>query len=1082
MLSIGKLTGGARSAAYYEQSVASGREDYYAGRGEAQGRWVGTGAVALGLSGEVQPGQLERLLVAGEDPATGLELRAAGRRGRPATVQGFDLTFSAPKSVSVLYAAGDERVRRAVVCAHEAAVRDALAYMERQAVQVRRGANGVLVEHASAGLIAGAYRHRTSRAGDPQLHTHVVAANLARGADGRWTALHAAPLYAHAKTGGYLYQASLRDQLTRELSVEWTPVRNGAAEIAGIAPSVLEHFSQRRREILDAMAERGTHSAGGARAAALDTRRAKDYRVRESTIYERWRARAAEHGMDTERLAAVLGREVDRRVDADAAAAFMTGAAGLTAHASTFTRREGIQAWCEHHQHGAPVASIEALTDRWLSSPLAVQVDGELSVAPQDVTATRPGATVASVEARYSTPDMLATENALVERAELGRNAGSGVASEAAVAAALAQRPTIRDEQAAMVHQLTRSGDRIDAVRGLAGTGKTFALDAAADAWRNSGLPVAGVALSGKAADVLRDETGMHTCTIAQLLTDDERLGGQALAHGQVLIVDEAGMVGTRTMARLAEMVERVDGKLVLVGDDHQLSEIDAGGAFRRLVELQQGVELTHVTRQRDDRTIAELRAVREGRADDALRSMQERGNLILGSTAEEARDLMVRDWLKGHAAATADGPAFMVAKRNDDVRDLNQRARQALLERGDLGDDVLELGGREYRVGERVITGRNDRSIGVRNGTTGTVTEIDLPARRLHLRTDRGHDLAIPFDYAAQRTPSGRPQLDYAYAITVHRAQGDTWGRAYYLGGEDSYRQETYTALSRPRHAARFFATIPDVQDQLVLGGDPSKDLAPLIRALQRDQRQTMAIEALDTGTLHATPDERLQAEAQVLRNLTGERPAVALVALDRIDVELDHARGALDAAERRVEDRRTAQERRSWRDRSSGEPAVAEAQHALADARERVATLASQRAGIIQRAGDPAPWLLAHRDDVQRLHAIETELARRQGLRARLAVRAVTIDPPAHITNAIGERPCDPAGAAVWDQAAHHIERYRQGHGKDLSGHTTGLGSPPHEPDARRAWYFHHRGVERCLRELRERDARDVSLTPER
>jgi len=207
---------------------------------------------------------LETLLVEARHPRSGQLLRARGGT----TVQGLDLTLSAPTSVSVLVAVGDDKVRRAIVQGHEAAVRDALGYLEREAVQVRRGTGGAIKEHAGS-LIAGAYRHRTSRAGDPQLHTHVVAANLAQGADGRWTALHAAPLYTHAKTAGYLYQSALRDYLTRSLGVEWTPVVKGAAEIVGIPRETPEHFSQRRVAILNALNERGLTSAAAAQAAAL---------------------------------------------------------------------------------------------------------------------------------------------------------------------------------------------------------------------------------------------------------------------------------------------------------------------------------------------------------------------------------------------------------------------------------------------------------------------------------------------------------------------------------------------------------------------------------------------------------------------------------------------------------------------------------------------------------------------------------------------------------------------------------------------------------------------------------------------
>jgi ATP-dependent exoDNAse (exonuclease V) alpha subunit len=295
-------------------------------------------------------------------------------------------------------------------------------------------------------------------------------------------------------------------------------------------------------------------------------------------------------------------------------------------------------------------------------------------------------------------------------------------------------------------------------------------------------------------------------------------------------------MVGTRDLTRLADLVDRALGKLVLVGDTEQLSEIDAGGAFRALVAAQDGVELTEVTRQRDPAARRQLELIRAGEGDAALSAMRDAGNLVLSPTAEHTRATIVADRHCSHQRARTDGPAFMVAKRNADVRDLNHRARDILLDDGQLGDHAVVLGGRELREGERVVAGVNNRHVGVRNGTTGTLQHIDRDSQTLHVRTDRGADLAIPFDYAQGRTERGRPHIDYAYALTVHRAQGDTWGAAHYLGGEDTYRQEAYTALSRARHTLRFYATT-DTRDS-----EPT-----LARALQRDNAKTLALEALN-------------------------------------------------------------------------------------------------------------------------------------------------------------------------------------------------------------------------------------------
>ena len=237
--------------------------------------------------GECSPG---RIL------SDGRELRSSSSR---ASVAGFDLTFSAPKSVSVLFGIGELELQERVRAAHDIAVLQAVGYLERNAAAVRRGHGGVIVEQAP-GLVAAAFRHRTSRAGDPQLHTHVLVANLGRGLDGRWSALDGRRLYAHARTASFVYQAVLRGELTRTLGVEWSPVRKGIAEVVGVPRAVMKAFSRRRAEIDAALEARGTSGARAAEAAALATRAVKS-KVDAGELVDEWRVRAAELGFGERR-------------------------------------------------------------------------------------------------------------------------------------------------------------------------------------------------------------------------------------------------------------------------------------------------------------------------------------------------------------------------------------------------------------------------------------------------------------------------------------------------------------------------------------------------------------------------------------------------------------------------------------------------------------------------------------------------------------------------------------------------------------------------------------------------------------
>lgn len=371
MLNIGKL--GASGADYYVDSVAADEHDYYTGSGEAPGYWLGGAAADLGLSGVVDAADLARLLAA-VDPSSGEALRSG--RGGP-TVPGFDLTFRAPKSVSLLWGLADPDLARQVRDAHDAAVAQALGYLQTQCSWSRRGAGGAQRVRARE-LVAAAFRHRSSRADDPLLHTHVVVANTVQTIDdGRWRTLDAARLYTNAKTGGYLYQAALRDELTRRLGVAWGPVVNGAADLDGVDRTLIEAFSQRRAEILDLLAERGETSPRAAQAATLHSRRAKPSGVDYACLHRRWRERAAALGWPSDHAAQLLGRQAVIFPDAgrqQAVLAELGSPAGLTARTSTFTRRDVIQAWAQRLPTGASVGDVLALAEAALAADAGVAI------------------------------------------------------------------------------------------------------------------------------------------------------------------------------------------------------------------------------------------------------------------------------------------------------------------------------------------------------------------------------------------------------------------------------------------------------------------------------------------------------------------------------------------------------------------------------------------------------------------------------------------------------------------------------------------------------------------------------------
>ena len=819
MLNIGKL--GAGRADYY-LSLAAGAEDYYTGHGQPPGRWFGHGAAILGLDGVVAPDDLTAVL-------EGVVPGSASRLTR-AKVPGFDLTFRAPKSVSLLYGLGDaDTVTSAVVDAHEAAVDAAIGYLERTACGTRRRVDGEITRFGGEGFVAAGFRHQTSRAGDPTLHTHVLVANMTRTSDGRWGALDGRQIYEHSLTAGYLYQAQLRAELTRRLGVEWGPITKGCADVAGIPDAVIGEFSQRRAEILERMEERGQWSAKAAQAATLDTRRGKDHGVDSTQLRADWAERAVGVGFGPDEVADLLDRCVARDPTwGDLGAMFteLAGPEGLTKHDSTYTMRDVIRAVAARMPEGADVAAIEDLADVFVFASRAVE------------------AGVVKGARAWTTQELLDTERRVITGV-IGRvGERTGVADRAAVAAALATRPTISDEQADMVADLCLSGNGADVVVGAAGTGKTFALAAAREAWERSGFTVHGAALSARAAAELQEGSGIGSVTLARLLAGVET-GRLGLDDRSVVVVDEAGMVGTRTLDRLHRSTKFAGAKLVLVGDPEQLPEIEAGGAFRALTERLDAIRLVENRRQVEQWERWALNDLRSGRVGEAVAAYDDRQRIAVVDDPDSLRQAVVEDWYESHRAGEQ---ALMVAAHRSEVRDLNERARELLDADGRLGPTRLVVGRQEFAEGDRVMAvGRNHYDLDILNGDLGTIERIDRSTRGATFRCDRDGELRT---MPADRIEAG--DLDHGYARTNHKAQGATVDRTFILGDDgDLDRQAAYTALSRGRLENRLYVVAPDASSADLEPDARARSESAVERELTRDRSRRLADELL----LHLPP-----------------------------------------------------------------------------------------------------------------------------------------------------------------------------------------------------------------------------------
>ena len=1080
-------------ADYYVREVARDHEEYLSGHGESPGQYLGKGSAALGKHGVCSEEEFRRLF-AWQHPDTGQQL---GRAPRSDAMPAWDLVLRPVKDVAILYGLGDQHTSRAARHAHDVGVREAVAYLDGQ-VGTRRGRGGA--EHVcGAGLVVVGFTHRVSRAGDPLPHDHLIIINRTQGPDGVWRTLDSRDLLAHRLAADAVYRAAYQRELSRTLGIEWgEPDRWGNRPIVGMPQELVKRFSKRHEQIT-AELERLAREEGKQRTGKLvqyvahATRQPKTQETPE-TLHGRWQQEARECGFDPERLLGqVCGRvrQPPERLNPEGRTVRrvfnqLACPEGLTEQASTFTRAEVLVA-LGNNLVAVDAAELGALADRFCAER-AVPVVGE----------------PAARERRYTTPELLQVEQRLIAAGVDRAGEHTAVCSHQSVRAALAAYPTIGKDQEAMVRDLTQGGAGVALVVGKAGTGKTYALGAARHAWQLDGYRVLGAAPTGIATVSLDSEGFEHPRTVDALLAEldaeqhpgrrrarehrgdhgdhrGDRQEGPVLDQRTVLVVDEAGMLGSRKLARLQEHAQRAGAKLVLVGDDRQLASIEAGGGFRGL-RLRLGASvLVENRRQQEAWERQAVEHIRNGDLEETLAAYRAHGRMVAAETPDQLKATLVADWW---ASFRQGERVAILAYRRSEVDQFNLACRRLLQEDGRLGPQELQVGDRVFAVGDVVVCGKNAlRTLGVANGSRGQILAVDLDQRSLTIRLDNGQHASLTREYLERRprwwlrSNPDRRTLDLGYATTGHRAQGVTLDRALVrvAGMED--RGWFYVGATRAARATRFYDVVSPEPRPAELELDLPK-VAPtsmderLAGVAGRDGSKQLALDAAETAplALRRLSKRQLRDERDRVAALLREAPPDRGRLLARATDQRQHAEQQLTDATAAV---KVAQQRVA----ALGQGAGRLLRHQqLAEARERLALADTAAQLARQQADRAADWERQARIAQQQRQAwqeryapvLVADQARAQELawRDRADVRALALERPGWLRE-LGQPPATIKGQRAFWQTVQRVQQYRERCA--ITDPDQPLGPEPRSADLEQR--RHHRVTQQAIDRLQQR-----------
>lgn len=839
MLSIAQISCSAESAAkYYCEDKKLASEDYYLKGEDPPGQWYG--GESLGLSGEVIAEDFASLLK-GEDPRDKKMLVHAGGREKKHH-PGWDMTFSAPKSVSIAYARSNEDMRVKILDAHNRAVRVAMDYLKEDiltaATRRVRKENGIRTEYREQpkDIIAACFNHQTSRELDPQLHTHAVVLNVAQRQDNSWGTLKVKQAFSAKKAVGAAYRAELSHTLQKELGIAVEKDRE-FFRVSAVPKELESDFSKRRRQILNEMNKKGL--SGGVHAAkATLTTRANKHAFDHGVLEEAWRKEMNKDGFTAQKfveknIAAVKENKIhmDKNRDKDQMDLISDSIREITHHDSTFTREKVAQKSFEQGQCNMSVREVRQELDK-------LENHNEIV-----------GLKRADFKKLYTSKEMIATEAKMLSNAvSLSKEKGRIIDQERAKEQIKSyEKEKSRelgfdakltpDQEKAVSYAL--GSEQVAIIAGVAGAGKSFAMGAVKHVYEKSGFNVRGFAPTGIASQNLA-ESGIESMTLDKFFRNPT----DNLTKNDVVICDEMGMVGSRKTARLLEEVKKSGAKLIMVGESEQLQPVESGGSFRAISHVIEKESISKIFRQKESWQRDAVEFFRAGDSKEALELYDRHGALRVAESEPSLKKDIVNEYLS-YRDENPKKRQVVLSRNNADVADINQKIRETLQENGHIGaknyraiiENRLGRVEKDFSSGDKVIFLKNDTKLGVKNGNLAEVTKVIPDAKggaRFLLVKIGDKDLKVDlFRY---------DKIDHSYAITIHKSQASTFDRVLVHGNLNMDRESTYVANSRQKESVLLFCSLAQ------FGKDLSMNYEPLFRSKEEVIKESLKPELTKT------------------------------------------------------------------------------------------------------------------------------------------------------------------------------------------------------------------------------------------